>query len=138
MRPIKTLTHAEAERAVVAVKKELEKRGKAAVVAVADEHGELIALLRIDGARLPAIEIAKNKAYTAARERRHTKDIGDAVRDPKEGFDISYYGDPRILGWAGGVPVRTEGEVVGAVAVSGLTGAEDTELAELGVRAILG
>ena len=138
MRAIRTLTHAEAQRAVVAVQKELEKRGKAAVVAVADEHGELLALLRIDGARLPAIEIARNKAYTAARERCHTKDIGDAVRDPKEGFDINYYGDPRILGWGGGLPVRMEGEVVGAVAVSGLTGAEDTELAEIGVRAIGG
>ena len=47
---------------------ELLRRGKAAVIAVADAHGELIALLRLDGTPLPSILIATNKAWTAARD----------------------------------------------------------------------
>ena len=58
------------------------------------------------------------------------------MRHPENGFDIAYYGDPRYVGWGGGLPVRVEGEVVGAVAVSGLTDAEDEELSALGVAAI--
>jgi len=59
-----------------------------------------------------------------------------AMRDPQFGFDIAYYGDPRYLGWGGGLPVIKDGAVVGAVAVSGLVEAEDIELAQIGVAAI--
>ena len=62
-----SLGHVEAQRAIEAIKVELLRRGKAAVIAVADAHGELIALLRIDGTPLPSILIATNKAWTAAR-----------------------------------------------------------------------
>jgi glc operon protein GlcG len=122
---------------VAAIEAELERRGKPAVIAVADAHGELILLVRHDGAPLPSILIAMNKAFTAARERKPTRQIGEASRDPVKGFDIAYFGDPRYLGWGGGVPVRLGGVVVGAVAVSGLPQTEDMELAELGVAAIL-
>jgi len=127
----------EAQQAIEAIKAELLKRGAAAVIVVADAHGELIGLLRLDGAKLAPIQIAMNKAWTAARERKPSGDIGRAVRDPQDGFDISYYGDPHYIGWDGGLPVVVDGEVVGAVAVSGLSGAEDVELAEMGVAAIV-
>lgn len=136
MNQITTLGHAEAQLAIRAIQAVLEARGHAAVIAVADAHGELIALLRMDGAPLASINIATNKAWTAARERKPSGEIGRAARDPQTGFDIAYYGDPRYLGWAGGLPVRVEGKVVGAVAVSGLVEAEDEEAAAVGVRAI--
>ena len=126
-----------AERAIKAIKEELLRRQKAAVIAVSDAHGELIALLRIDGAPLPSIVIAANKAWTAARERKPTFEVGQAARDPKSGFDMAYYGDHRYIGWGGGVPVSVEGEVIGAIAVSGLTEQEDVELARVGLAAIL-
>ncbi len=63
-----TLTHADARRAVDTMLTEIERRGKAAVIVVADAHGELITLLRMDGAPLSSIAIATNKAFTAARE----------------------------------------------------------------------
>lgn len=131
-----SLGHAEAQRAVAAIQAELERRGKAAVVVVADAHGELIALLRLDGAPLPSILIATNKAWTAARERKSTRDLGQAARDPENGFDLAYFGDRRYIGWGGGLPVMLDGVVVGAVAVSGLPEMEDIELARLGVAAI--
>src|SRR5512146_2487051 len=117
MRQIQSLGHAEAQLAIRAIQAELERRGQAAVIAVADAHGELIALLRLDGARLPSIVIAANKAWTAAREQQPSYELGQAARHPKTGFDLAYYGDPRYIGWGGGVPVRLNGAVVGAVAV---------------------
>lgn len=132
------LGHAEAQRAVAAIQAELLLRGKAAVIAVADAHGELIALLRMDGARLPSIQIAMNKAWTAAREQISSRELGQKSRHPQDGFDMAYFGDRRYIGWGGGVPVVMNGEVVGAVAVSGLPEEEDMEMAALGVRAIGG
>lgn len=137
MRQITTLGHEDAQKAIDAIKTELLKRGRAAVIAVADSHGELIAMLRMDGAPLTSVQIASNKAYTAARERRPSVLIGQASRDPLKGFDISYYGDPKIVGWGGGLPVEVGGVVVGALGVSALPEAEDIELAQLGIAAIL-
>jgi glc operon protein GlcG len=133
-----SLGHAEAQKAIVAMQAEIARRGKAAVIVVADPHGELIALVRMDGAPLPSITIAMNKAYTAARKGEPTRDVGQKVRDPEKGFDIAYYGDARFVGWGGGLPVRVNGQVVGAVAVSGMPEAEDMQVAELGVKAITG
>lgn len=109
---------------------------KAAVIAVADAHGELIAFARMDGAPLSSIRVATNKAWTAARERKPTKDIGDKMRHPEKGFDIAFYGDSRFVGWGGGVPIWRNGEVVGAIGVSGLSSAEDVALATVGLELV--
>jgi glc operon protein GlcG len=127
---------ADAQRALETIQRELVRRRVAAVIAVADEHGELIALTRMDGAPLASVRIAENKAFSAARERKSTAEIGRAARDPVSGFDIGYYGDPRYLGWGGGVPVVIAGVVVGAVAVSGAPEELDVEMAALGAQAI--
>lgn len=137
MRSITTLSHADAQRALAAIQAELEKRGQAGVITVADANGELIALLRLDGAPLPSITIAANKAWTAARERKPSKELGRAARDAVNGFDMAYFGDARYIGWGGGLPVIVNEQVVGAVGVSGLPEADDIELARLGVQAIL-
>ena len=136
MHQLTTLSHADAQRAIATIQDELHTRGKTGVIAVADEHGELIALLRMDGAPLPSITIAMNKAFTAAREGKPTLDIGAKLRE--KGYDVAWYGDPRYVGWGGGVPILAEGKCVGAVAVSGLTQQEDHELAGMGVAAIAG
>ena len=138
MQQIITLGHAEAQRAIQALQAELLQRGKPAVIAVADAHGELIGLLRLDGAPLASIVIATNKAWTAARERMTTRQLGQAARDPIDGFDMAYYGDARYLGWGGGVPVIMDGAVVGSVAVSGLPEQEDMDVVQIGMAAITG
>jgi len=131
------LRYDDARRALDAISTELTRRGLAAVITVTDDHGELIALMRMDGAPLSSIVIAANKAWTAARERKPSFEIGRAVRNPDTGFDIAYYGDQRYIGWGGGVPVVIGGTVVGAVAVSGAPEAVDVELAALGAAAIV-
>lgn len=133
----RTLGIAEARKAMGVIVAEMGRRGVAGVIAVADKAGELIALERLDGATVAAVNIATNKAFTAAREGKPSRSIGKAVRDPASGFDIAYYADRRYIGWGGGVPVVVQGKVVGAVAVSGLPEEEDAKLAEIGVGAIL-
>ena len=90
----------------------------------------------MDGVPLPSVTIAMNKAWTAARTGKSTQEIGEKVKDPNKGHDISYYGDPRYVGWGGGIPVWKSGEVAGAVAVSGLSSKEDAALATLGADLI--
>jgi len=138
VRTMRTIEYAEAKRAVDVIVEKAQQMNKAAVIAVADCHGELIALARMDGAPLSSIRVAANKAWTAARERKPTKEIGDKVKHPEKGFDIAYYGDPKFVGWGGGIPVWKDGEVVGAVAVSGLPSVEDIALATVGVESIGG
>jgi len=135
MQTYNTISHTDAQRAIEFVQEELNRRGRAGVIAIADPHGELIALLRMDGAPLPSITIAMNKAFTAAREGKPTMDIGAKFKD--RGYDFMWYGDGRYVGWGGGVPVLVNGKCVGAVAVSGLTQQEDHEIAGIGVSAIL-
>lgn len=136
MRAQTTLDDADARIAISAIHDELVRRGKRAIIAVADAHGELIGLLRMTGAALSSIGVATNKAFTAARLRRPSRTIGRNVRDPAKGFDISYYGDPRYVGWGGGLPVLVDEAVVGAIGVSGLSEDEDEELAAIGIAAI--
>ena len=71
------LSHLDAMKVVAAIQAELEKQGKGAAIAVTDTQGELLAFLRIDGCKLPSIAIAINKAFTAAREQKESKIIGN-------------------------------------------------------------
>jgi glc operon protein GlcG len=136
MKSIPAIDYKDAKLIVDAIIDKALQLGKSAVVAVTDAHGELIAFARMDGAPLASIRIAANKAWTAARDRKPTKDIGDKVRDPEKGFDIAFYGDSRFVGWGGGIPIWKNGEVVGAIGVSGLSSAEDVALANLGLEII--
>jgi len=125
------LSHTDAARIIGAIQQELEQRGLGAAIAVVDAHGELLAFLRTDGCKLPSITIAINKAFTAARERRPTAEIGAESRDAP--FPMTNFGDPRYTAWGGGIPIVLQGEVIGAVGVSGLTEDEDIALAQLGL-----
>lgn len=136
MQTIQSIGYSEAKRALDLILEKASQLQKAASVAVADSHGDVICFARMDGAPVSSIQIAMNKAWTAAREGKPTKEIGDKVKHPEKGHDISYYGDPKYLGWGGGVPIVINGEIVGAIAVSGLSSAEDAALATLGVDLI--
>lgn len=138
MQQLVSLGHAEAQRAVDVMRDQALKRGMAGVIVVSDAHGELIALLRMDGAPLSSIQIAMNKAYTAARERKPSFEVGQKARDPERGFPMTNFGELRYTTWGGGLPVVIEGQVIGAVAISGLPESVDMEIAELGRQAALG
>jgi glc operon protein GlcG len=127
------MSHTRATAAVDAVSARLVEDGLGAAVAIVDSHGELVAFLRTDGCPLASVKNAINKAFTSARERVPSAEVGRRSRD--EGFPMSNYGDLRYTGWGGGLPVTIGGVVIGAVGVSGLTEVEDIALAVLGVAA---
>jgi glc operon protein GlcG len=127
MYQIGQLSLQEALNLISAVHEALEKDKLGAAVAVVDTHGELIAFARTEGCPLASINNAMNKAFTAARERKESGAVGRAARE--EGFPLTNFGDPRYIGWGGGVPVTYEGQVVGAIGISGLPEADDVALA---------
>jgi glc operon protein GlcG len=129
------LSHAEAQAMIGAIQKKLESEKKAAAIAVTDSHGELIAFLRMDGCHLPPLQIAINKAFTAARERNESGAIGQESRTRP--FPMTNYGDLRYTGWAGGFPVLHEGKVVGAIGVSGLDEEQEAVLAKTAIDTVM-
>ncbi len=135
MRTLSTLGLSEARQAIDAMRAELERRGHPAVVLVADVHGDALAVERLDGASASSLVIAAHKAWTACSQGVPSRSIGLRVRSAEQ-LDVAYYGDPRVCGWAGGLPVVIEGHVVGAVAVSGLPEDDDEAVARVGVLAI--
>jgi glc operon protein GlcG len=128
------LSHTDAMKIINAIQAELDKQGKGAAAAVVDEHGELIAFVRTDGCRYSSITIAINKAFTATREHKPSKKVGDDSKNKP--FSMTNFGDPRFTGWGGGVPIFADGVCVGAVGVSGLPEEEDMVLAEMGARLV--
>lgn len=129
-----TLSHQDAHRIIEVIRAKLEADQKGAAIAVSDAHGELLAFLRTDGCPLQSITIAMNKAFTASRERMDSRQVGERSRN--SGWPLSNFGDPRFTGWGGGVVIRYQDQVVGAVAVSGLSEEEDIVLARLGAASL--
>jgi len=134
MKQVYELSHSEAMKVLAVILAELEREQKGAAIAVVDTHGELLAFLRTNGCPLASINNAIHKAFTASRERKESFEIGKASRE--EGFPMTNFGDLRYTAWGGGVPIVHEGQVVGAVGVSGLPEAEDMALARLGAQAL--
>ena len=128
------LSHADAMKIIGAIQARLEEEKKGAAIAIADAQGELLAFLRTDGCKLPSIMIAINKAFTAAREQKESFEVGESSR--RQGYPMTNFGDLRYTAWGGGVPIVHQGQVVGAVGVSGLPESEDMELARMGAKVI--
>lgn len=127
--------HSQARVVVDCIADELIERDVGAAVAVVDSHGELVSFFRSDDCPLPSINNAVNKAFTAAREGVPSKVVGDRSQD--ENFPLTYYGDPRYIGWGGGFPIVIDGTVIGAVGVSGLPEEDDMEIAQYGIDRLL-
>lgn len=101
-------------------------------IAVVDVHGELLFFLKMDDVQQASVDIAQAKARTAARMRRPTKTLDDAVT----GGRLALLAVDGVLPLEGGVPVIHNGVVIGAVGVSGVTSAQDAQVAAAGIRAV--
>ena len=134
MKHIYILTHADAQKIIAAIQDKLEADNLGAAVAVVDTHGELLAFLRTDGCKLPSINIAINKAYTAARERVESATVGQSSREGN--WPMTNFGTLNYTAWGGGVPIVHEEQVVGAVGVSGLPEEVDMEIARMGASVL--
>ena len=103
-------------------------------IAICDDGGHLLFYQRMDGAAPISSHIAPQKARTAAIGRRNTKVYEDMVN----GGRYSALSMPEATHLEGGVPIIVAGEVIGAVGVSGVKSSEDAQIAEAGIKALLG
>jgi uncharacterized protein GlcG (DUF336 family) len=101
-------------------------------IAVMDEGNNLVAFARMDGAWLGSIDIAMNKAYTARAFNMSTQDLAPLCQPGQPLFGIHVSNQGRLIIFAGGVPLRGDGRVVGAVGVSGGTVEQDQDVADAG------
>ncbi len=127
-----TIKLSDAQRVIAEILKRAEGNPRKAVIAVCDSHGDLIAFARMDNAPLTSVTLAINKAYTAARAARTSEEFGKKVNDPANLTPISSFGDPRLTGMGGGIPIYSGISIIGAIGISGLIESEDIELAEWG------
>ncbi len=111
------------------------KNNKPIAVSVWGPEGELIAFVRMDGTSPAASKIAQNKAYTSACDRAETSKMGTRMRGKD---NPAFWGDERITGFGGGVPIVQNNKVIGAIGVSGLPEADDEQLAREAVREVFG
>lgn len=103
-------------------------------IAVVDAGGNLLAFTRQDGARVASIEISMTKAISAATRKRAT--VSDVADDPIRAIRLAMAGN-RITSIGGGTPIVVEGQVIGAVGVSGGTSEEDMVVGQAGIDAFL-
>jgi uncharacterized protein GlcG (DUF336 family) len=104
-------------------------------IAVVDEGNNLVAFQRMDGAWLGSIDIAHGKAYTARAFNMPTKDLAPLCQPGQPLFGLQASNDGRLIIFAGGIPLERDGEVVGAIGVSGGSVEQDQEVAEAGAQA---
>jgi uncharacterized protein GlcG (DUF336 family) len=104
-------------------------------IAVVDAGANLQAFARMDGAWLGSIDIATNKAFTARAFDISTQDLGKNSQPGDQFFGIHVSNHCRVMIFAGGIPIKENGQVVGAIGVSGGSGVQDQTVAEAGVAA---
>mgnify|MGYP001354237182 CR=1 FL=1 len=127
------LAAADVKRILQAAEEHAVAKGWAVTIAVVDDGGHLLGLLRLDGAPPIAAHIAPAKAHTAAIGQRESKSYEDMINAGRHAFLSA----PLLQGMLeGGVPIVAEGVVVGAVGVSGVKSNEDVEIARAGIAAL--
>jgi uncharacterized protein GlcG (DUF336 family) len=106
-------------------------------VAIVDDRGFLVAIHRMDRAPIPTVDIARDKAWTAATFRMPTSDIvkfGDAS-SPGFGFNTQNWND-RLTTISGGLPIKDGDNVIGGIGVSGGIPEEDVAVCEAALATI--
>ncbi len=125
----------DARRVIAAAEKKAKEIGQPMNIAVADEGGNLISHVRMDGAWLGSIDISIKKAFTSRAFDISTKDLATHSQSGGQFFGIHASNDGKVMIFAGGIPLEKDGKVVGAIGVSGGSGAQDQAVAEAGAAA---
>jgi len=104
-------------------------------IAVVDEGGNLVSHVRMDGAWIGSIDIAINKAFTSRAFDISTKDLAQHSQSGGQFFGIHVSNHGRAMVFAGGIPLKRDGKIVGSVGVSGGSAEQDHTVAEAGAMA---
>lgn len=125
----------DARKIIAAAEQKAAEIGQPMNIAVADAGGNLVAHVRMDGAWLGSVDISIKKAYTSRAFDIATKDLAEHSQPNQQFYGIHASNDGRIMIFAGGIPLKKAGAVVGAIGVSGGSGEQDQTVAEAGAAA---
>lgn len=123
-----------ARKVIAAAEAKAKKEGWSVVIAVVDTGGHIVQLTRLDDTQFGSVEVARQKAYSAAAFRRSTKVFQDLVAAGGEGLRILKLEGAVPL--EGGLPIVVDGKIVGASGVSGVTAQQDGQIAQAGIDAL--
>jgi glc operon protein GlcG len=121
---VMTLDQGGAQTVLRAARQSAQQRNAPSAIAVVDRAGDLLAFQRMDGVRPASADLAIEKARTAARLQRPTAEIEESINQGRTAFVTA-----NIMALRGGMPIRVNGEVVGAVGVAGLSKETDAGIA---------
>jgi uncharacterized protein GlcG (DUF336 family) len=125
----------DARRIIAAAEKKAEEIGQPMNIAVADAGGNLVAHVRMDNAWIGSVDISIKKAWTSRAFDISTKDLADNSQSGDQFFGIHASNNGKVIIFAGGIPLKKDGRVVGAIGVSGGSGEQDHSVAEAGAAA---
>ena len=125
----------DARKVIAAAESKAAQIGQPMNIAVVDAGGNLVAHVRMDGAWIGSIDISIKKAFTSRAFDIATKDLAQHSQSGGQFFGIHASNDGRIMIFAGGIPLKRDGRVVGAIGVSGGSGEQDHAVAEAGAGA---
>jgi uncharacterized protein GlcG (DUF336 family) len=134
-RSIHSLSLADARRLIAAGEQKAAELGIPYNIAVVDAGGALIAHVRMDGAWLGSVGIAIDKAWTARAFDRATDELAQVAQSGQPAFGIHTTNSSRVVIFGGGIPVKADGVVIGAVGASGGNVAEDVVVARASAAA---
>ena len=129
------ITLADARRIIAAAEQKAVDIGQPMNIAVVDTGGNLVAHVRMDKAWMGSVDISIKKAWTARAFDIETKALAELSQSGDQFFGIHASNNGRVMIFAGGIPLKRGGEVVGAVGVSGGLGKQDQAVAEAGAAA---
>lgn len=127
-----TINLHEARDIIAAAEKKAISIGQPMNIAIVDAGGNLVSHIRMDNAWLGSINISINKAFTARAFDITTKDLATNSQPGEQFYGIQQSNHGKVMIFAGGIPLKKGGKVVGAIGVSGGTGEQDQTVAEAG------
>src|SRR5215468_2501184 len=131
----RVMTLEDARRVIAAAEKKASEIGQPMNVAVADEGGNIVAHVRMDNAWIGSIDVSMKKAYTSRAFDIETKELAKHSQSGGQFFGIHASNNGKIMIFAGGIPLKRDGKVVGAIGVSGGSGDQDHAVAMAGAAA---
>ena len=134
--PKASISSEAAHQAIAAAEAKATEIGAPMDIAIVDDSGVLKAFSRMDGAPLLSIQIAQDKAYTAAGFGMPTHGWHEFIKDDAPLAAGAPSGIDRLVIFGGGYPIKLDGQLVGAIGVSGGHYPQDQEVAEAGLRAL--
>jgi uncharacterized protein GlcG (DUF336 family) len=126
------LTLADARTIIAAAEAKAEEIGQPMNIAVVDAGGNLVAHVRMDGSWIGSVDISIKKAWTSRAFDITTKDLSKNSQPGQDFYGINASNDGKVMIFAGGIPLTHDGQVVGAIGVSGGNGEQDQTVAEAG------